>query len=325
MNMIYGFRSILVATDFSTHSEAAMKQAIWLSRNSGARVVLAHVLPDLRLAIPDPFSVQQFDPLQGEEERFRSDIIEETEARLRLLIDQVGAKDLGVQYQVLSGDPSIALIQAVQQEKFDLVLVGMRGLAPWERFTMGCTSKRLVRKCPSPVWTIHADRAIPPKVVLAATDFSEVSRSAALQGRRIASEAGAEFHLLHVVDSNGFSSVLTKRSELTDKPVGQIYDAAAKQFEEFVRTLESNSDQIHCHQSVGDPAREILHFAELLNADLVTLGTVGKSGAKGVYLGKTAERFLEVCPCSVLTMKPEGFISPIGMSPAKEKLETTIA
>jgi nucleotide-binding universal stress UspA family protein len=162
MNMIYGFRSILVATDFSTHSEAAMKQAIWLSRNSGARVVLAHVLPDLRLAIPDPFSVQQFDPLQGEEERFRSDIIEETEARLRLLIDQVGAKDLGVQYQVLSGDPSIALIPAVQQEKFDLVLVGMRGLAPWERFTMGCTSKRLVRKCPSPVWTIHADRAIPP-------------------------------------------------------------------------------------------------------------------------------------------------------------------
>jgi len=44
------------------------------------------------------------------------------------------------------------------------------------------------------------------------------------------------------------------------------------------------------------------------------MGTVGRSGIKGVLLGNTAERILDRCDCSILTVKPDDFVSPI--SPA---------
>ena len=46
-----GYERILVATDLSPHADAALKQAVWLARQTGARIVLAHTLPDLRRAV----------------------------------------------------------------------------------------------------------------------------------------------------------------------------------------------------------------------------------------------------------------------------------
>ena len=45
--------------------------------------------------------------------------------------------------------------------------------------------------------------------------------------------------------------------------------------------------------------------------DLIAMGTVGRSGVKGLFLGSTAEKVLDHCDCSILTTKPDGFVSPI--------------
>ena len=44
-NLTATYRKVLVATDFSTHADAALTQAIWLAKQGGAEVTLAHVLP----------------------------------------------------------------------------------------------------------------------------------------------------------------------------------------------------------------------------------------------------------------------------------------
>ena len=46
-------------------------------------------------------------------------------------------------------------------------------------------------------------------------------------------------------------------------------------------------------------------------AELIVIGTVGRSGIKGMRLGNTAEKVLDTCACSILTVKPDGFVSPI--------------
>ena len=46
-------------------------------------------------------------------------------------------------------------------------------------------------------------------------------------------------------------------------------------------------------------------------ADLISIGTVGRSGVKGIVLGNTAERVLDTCDCSILTVKPDDYVSPI--------------
>lgn len=46
-------------------------------------------------------------------------------------------------------------------------------------------------------------------------------------------------------------------------------------------------------------------------ADLIVIGTVGRSGIQGLLLGNTAEKVLDTCDCSIFTVKPDGFVSPI--------------
>ena len=64
--------------------------------------------------------------------------------------------------------------------------------------------------------------------------------------------------------------------------------------------------------SVKGRAGDIIpDLAESLEVDLVVIGTVGRGGVPGLLIGNTAETILNAVDCSVLTLKPEGFETPI--------------
>ena len=82
-----------------------------------------------------------------------------------------------------------------------MVLAGSRGRSAWQEILVGSTAKRLIRKCPTAVWVVRTEHVGSPRVVLAATDLSDVSLNGALHALWIAEHAQAEVHLLHVADS----------------------------------------------------------------------------------------------------------------------------
>ncbi len=307
------FKKILVATDFQPHSEAALKQAIWLARHSQAKIVLAHVLPDFAKAVLTASREAQHDMIYGQGEKLQKEIREESEARMKFLIEKLDAGDLGIRCETLLGDPAVSIVRAVLQEDHDLVLVGTRGEAAWERFIMGSTAKRLIRLCPCPVWTVKAKSDVPSNVVLAATDFSETSRTAVSIGRTIAAQICAEFHLLHVIDSNDVPDRLIERVTNEHPYREQVNAVATERLEEFTASLDGGGDQIKTHLTWGIPSQEIARTADHLRVDLLVLGTIGRSGIKGVLLGNTAEKVLDHCDCSILTVKPEDYVSPVAV------------
>jgi universal stress protein E len=65
------------------------------------------------------------------------------------------------------------------------------------------------------------------------------------------------------------------------------------------------------HLVKGEAATVIPQLAHERQVDLVVMGTVCRTGIAGFFIGNTAERVLHQLGCSVLTVKPEGFISPI--------------
>lgn len=315
-SMKQGYQRILVATDFSPHADAALRQAVWLARQSGAQIVLAHTLPD-RLRVSYSESTRaQLDLLYGEGETVPREVRRQSEARMRQMIVDLKATDLNVRLETWPGEPFVELTLAVQREGFDLVLAGTRGLSAWEQFLVGSTSKRLIRKCPSSVWIVKAEHAGPPKTVLAATDLSDVSRRAAREGLWIAQQASAEFHLLHSIDYLIDYLTDVSKEVVTRYPVvgplrREINEGAQKLLEAFVKSLDTDPAKVHLHLSWGTPWQEVARLAQHLNVDLIALGTVGRSGIKGVFLGNTAERILTTCDCSILTVKPEDFVSPL--------------
>lgn len=310
-NEAVGYQHILVATDFSPHADAAIKQALWLARQNGARIVLEHTLPDLRRAFLGASYQARLDFLYGEGNLFQRELRKESDTKLRRMIETLNAMDLDVTFETLLGEAYVELTHAVLAEGYDLVLAGTRGLAAWEHFFVGSTAKRLIRKCPASVWIVKVEHVVPPKIVLAATDFSDVSCKAVSQGLWVAQQAKAEFHLLHVIDSTDVPEDLVAKVAQGSSFLDEIKAEAKKRLESLIESLNTDRSRIQSHLSSGIPWKEIGHTAEHLNADLITIGTVGRSGIKGLLLGNTAEKVLGTCDCSILTVKPDGFVSPI--------------
>jgi nucleotide-binding universal stress UspA family protein len=63
----------------------------------------------------------------------------------------------------------------------------------------------------------------------------------------------------------------------------------------------------------GEPEAVIPEFVVAQGIDLVVMGTVARSGIAGLLIGNTAERVLSKLPCSVLAVKPDGFVCPVSL------------
>jgi len=75
----------LVIIDFSSTAETAMKQAIWLARQSGARITLVHSLPDLCRVAASASLRAKLDMANGEDETFQLDILQAADLRMKLM------------------------------------------------------------------------------------------------------------------------------------------------------------------------------------------------------------------------------------------------
>ncbi len=304
-----GYQKILVATDFSPCSDAALDQAVRLAKQSGAKIVLAHTLPDLRRLVTTLPVEARRDFFYGEGELFNKEVRRESDAKLQELISRRNVPEIDIKYETLLGTPYLELTHAVQQEGYDLVLAGTRGLSGLEQYFVGSTARRLVRNCPSSVWVVKGEHRGAPKVVLAATDFSEASRKAVNEGLRVARDAQSEFHLLHVIEE--LDEELIERFPHGSPMRKDINDYAQQRLESFVRLLDADHKRVKQHLALGTAWREVSRTAGHLHADLVVIGTLGRTGLSGLLVGNTAEKVLETCDCSILTVKPEGFVSPV--------------
>ena len=69
--------------------------------------------------------------------------------------------------------------------------------------------------------------------------------------------------------------------------------------------------QHRIHLVKGEAALVIPKLAHEKQVDLIVMGTVCRTGIAGFFIGNTAEKILQDVDCSVLTVKPEGFVSPV--------------
>lgn len=305
------FKKILVATDFSEDSTSALQLAVWVAKQSSGQLVLTHVRDDLRRATMSMSHKAKQDLLAGDGHIYEKEIRYASDQKLQALIQSLNEQDLAISRETLLGEAFVEITHAVQQEGIDLVMLGTRGITGWKQFFVGSTARKLIRNCPSAVWAVKKEHASAPKVIVAPTDFSDVSRKAVLAGLWLAEKGNAEFHLVHVIDSKDVPDDLLNHIPPGSSVRQEINKEAEKRLEEFLKSLKTDISRVICHLTWGHPWQEISRIAMKHQADLVTLGTVGRSGVKGIVLGNTAERVLDTCDCSILTVKPDDYVSPI--------------
>jgi nucleotide-binding universal stress UspA family protein len=138
---------------------------------------------------------------------------------------------------------------------------------------------------------------LPIRKILHATDYSEQARAAFDLACALARDFGAELVVCHVSPP---PIIASGEGVLVDFPTGE-----AEQMEGRLKHIQSDDPQVRVtHQLLrGDAAKEILRLAGDTKADLIVMGTHGRSGIGRLVLGSVAEAVMRKAPCPVVTVK----------------------
>ena len=218
--------------------------------------------------------------------------------------------ELAVQSVIVGcDDPGDCITREAARYGADLIIMRSRR-RPHRAALLGSVAESVCRTAPCPVLVLHDDerewvssgeRQIALKRVLVAYDFSDYSELALTLGLLIAQEYQAELHLLHVLPP-----FTLNEPEISWYPLGKegIYHKAARRLQKAVPDEAHLWCKIKNIVSEGQPYREILHYAERNEVDLVCIGAHGAGFGLLTLFGSNVDRVLRQAPCPVLVTRP---------------------
>lgn len=139
--------------------------------------------------------------------------------------------------------------------------------------------------------------------IVIATDGSENSQRAVSYGIEIAKLSGATVHALYVVDTTSFSSIPM------DAGWEAMYETLRREGEKAIFEVKKRGEvsgvEVREVLLEGHPSNEITDFAENNNADLIVVGTLGKTGLDRFLMGSVAEKVVRGSKVPVLVVRSE--------------------
>jgi nucleotide-binding universal stress UspA family protein len=285
------YDQILFPTDGSDGAKDALDHALDIAAAYGATIHLLNVADTTR---PSTTRIQGqiVDTLEQEGER----IVDEA-------ADRADARDVPSVTDVIQGEPYGTIVEYAEVRDIDLVVMPTHGRQGLERYLLGSTTERVVRRSNVPVLTVpmNPEEGIeyPYRDVLVPTDGSDCADRALEVGIEAAKAEGAAIHFLSVVSLTTFGAEVQDTvgtAELTEQASELIEDAEALAEDAGV----GSSGTVERDSSIG---RAILSYVDDHGIDLVVVGTHGRTGIDRYVLGSVAERLVRTASVPVLTVR----------------------
>jgi nucleotide-binding universal stress UspA family protein len=155
--------------------------------------------------------------------------------------------------------------------------------------------------------------------ILIPTDFSEGVTEALSHAAELARQYKAGITLLHVVDSRYYPSGFFPSYEYFQRLLTELKAHAKAQMENLSRSPRFRGIALTAKLREGDPALEIVGAAREEKADLIVMGTHGRTGLGHLLIGSTAEKVVRTSPCPVLTVRSKA-APAAGQKPRRKRL-----
>jgi len=309
------FRNILFVADKSKGEAAALASVLTLAVETGAKVT---VLDSLAL-FPDKLYVPDVDVDLG---AMHSEMQQERLAELATLA-KTTARIAGSPVPAVrlrEGIDYIEIIRQVQEGGHDLVAKASDNNGGLTGVLFGTLDMQLLRKCPCPVFIIKTRKKIVHARILAALDLDASDRKRVALDRAILDIAASlavledgQLDLLHAwhlpYEKKLRNEDLLRNTKTVDVLLKDLKSRKQQQLGKFAAEWSALAPRTHLVK--GEPHQVIPRFAKHQRTDLVVMGSVGRSGLAGFFIGNTAEKILYGLNCSVLALKPQGFKTPV--------------
>jgi nucleotide-binding universal stress UspA family protein len=284
---------ILAAVDLGNGSDDLLRQADALARSCKVKLSVCHVLPEI-------FAVRPLFPQLHLDDALKSSELETAihDALLERIRAVTTRESSQTGIEIEQGTVHAGILRAAERIGAGAVVVGgkvdHRGL-----HILGNAAEHVVRYAHCPVLVA---RPSPAGKVLAATDFSDPALPAVEAGAAEAQRRKADLTILHAIDL--LPVVSPFYGEFLGMPPMDLGDRMRKlwqaRLDECVRHFKAKGGGL---LRDGSAAAAILSAASELPAELVVVGSHGRTGLNRVALGSVAEAVVRAAPCSVLTVR----------------------
>jgi nucleotide-binding universal stress UspA family protein len=315
-------KKILVATDFSEPSDAALTYGRALARCFDATLLVLHVADVVTTGIG------------AEGGRFvdaQRDAEEAARRRVDALLTEEDRRAFGAMAVAIASIlPAETIVGHARTADADVIVLGTHGRSGIVHLLGGSVAEEVVRTAPCPVLTVKCarrdlmlgdlpgdpnrmtpDLRVALSRILVPTDFSETSAAAVRYGVAVARALDAKLHVLHVEPRHDLETMvegeLVVEKSLEGMGAANPPQNAARELLGTILTEQERTDvqaeYVLRASGQGGPHVEIVQYAQERGIDLIVMGTHGRSGVAHMLMGSVAEKVVRKAPCPVLTVR----------------------
>ena len=293
---------VMLAFDGSAGAEAARDLVAHLRWPAGTAITLVAALergPDL-FGAPD-FAVVPQDSHEAEEL-----LLDDLQASLRAAAAPLQAPDRLLETRVVRGRPASALLDEATAMQPDLIVVGSRGHGPLATVLLGSVSTEVVDHAPCPV--LVARRSAAHRLVVGVDGSASAQRAIATLSSwpifaglpaRVVAVAEPPAAWAASISAAFYPAWVELRDSTIDARRGQLEQVAERACEDLAGVGLTSTAELR----EGDPADELLRAASEEDADLIVVGSRGRSALTRLALGSVARKVLLHTHASVLVVR----------------------
>ncbi|WP_321390231.1 universal stress protein [Emcibacter sp.] len=290
----------------------SLKQALSLARNNGTPLSILVVCPEFPEEFPDY------------RKKYEESLVTQTEASIRYTKDAIKLEDaVNISIELISDkNPSTKIIQYIFQHGHDLLIKEAEppklGGSGFKALDMD-----LLRKSPCAVWLCRPISHSREDIKVAVAIDPESSEPAAENlskrmlelSRSLADSCNGKLHIISCWDYE-FESFLRHSVwvKISDEDIAEaVLETQHQHRAALERLIEASgiSGNRQVHHLRGMAEQCIPSFVKDHKIDILVMGTVARTGIPGFIIGNTAENIVQNLSCSLMALKPQGFVSPV--------------
>ena len=242
--------------------------------------------------------------------------------QMQAISSELAKREIRVTIKQSNGKPYLEIIREVLSGDYDLVMKPAESETTIKNMLFGSTDMQLFRMCPCPMYVFKPTLNTELRKIMIAVDLlaydqekSALADKVLQWGKHVTHLVDAELHVIHIWDLY-METTLRGRSILANTVDKLVQDEEHKHRQWLNEALAKNGiqqDKVQIHFYKGEAKQLIPEITRAMATDLLVMGTVGRAGIPGFFIGNTADSVLRQVDCSVLAIKPDGFLSPVKM------------
>jgi nucleotide-binding universal stress UspA family protein len=286
-------RSVLVAVDLARGSGHVVERAVLLPLAAQASLTLLHVVPRLR---PEAMAWR----VEGDARKALAGLIRRIPRALR--------RRIRIRSVVATGSAADEIARHARASKPDLIVLGRAGGRPLRDLFIGSTAERVLRRGQHPILVVRRPARGPYRRPLLALALDAAAEAALAFVVRVVPPPRPPMSVVHVYDAplEGFAYPSVSGGMTEHRR--HFRELARRRIEQLLARprLRTEGDRVRWAVQLrhGSPRVVLPEVAAKRAADLLVLGTHGRSGLAQAFLGSVAGDVLRQVRCDVLVVPP---------------------